>query len=83
MELATPPEKLFKMTPGPETGQEHVWVYRHQAEGPFRLHPEEIETGGWFAPATVRRWMQDQPQAFASALVLIWRRLGEVKGLVE
>jgi isopentenyl-diphosphate delta-isomerase type 1 len=82
LELAIPPEKLFKMMACPETGQEHVWVYRHQAEGPFHLHPEEIETGGWFAPAVVRRWMEEQPQAFASALVSIWRRLGEVNGVV-
>ena len=80
VELAAPPEKLFKMAACQETGQEHVWVYRQQAEGPFHLHPEEIETGGWFAPAAVTRWMEEQPQAFASALLRIWRRLCEEKG---
>src|SRR5882672_5256457 len=33
--LATTPDKLFKLSASPETGEEHVWVYRHQAEGPF------------------------------------------------
>src|SRR4051794_19262602 len=54
--LKTPPERLFKLVACEQTGQEHVWVYRHRAEGPFQLHPEEIERGGWFAPAAVTRW---------------------------
>jgi len=80
LELAMPPEKLFKLTACLETGQEHIWVYRHQSEGPFRLHPDEIETGGWFFPEQVTRWMQEQPQAFASALAVIWRRLNLASG---
>jgi len=77
LDLTAPPEKLFKMAACLETGQEHVWVYRHQAEGPFQLHPDEIETGDWFAPEAVTRWMKDQPQEFASALLSIWKQLGE------
>ena len=75
LEPAQPLERLFKMAPCPGTGQEHVWVYRCQAEGPFQLHPEEIERGGWFAPARVNRWLQEQPQDFASAFRLLWHRL--------
>src|ERR1700704_2711089 len=41
--LAAPPVRLLKFAACLETGQEHVWVYRHQAEGPFQLNPEEIE----------------------------------------
>ena len=40
--LTATPERLFKMTACLETGQEHVWVYREQAEGPFRLNPDEL-----------------------------------------
>jgi isopentenyl-diphosphate delta-isomerase type 1 len=71
-----PLERLFKMPACPATGQEHVWVYRCRAEGPFRLHPEEIERGGWFAPAQVSRWLQERPQDFASAFAALWRRAG-------
>jgi len=73
--LITPPERLFKLKACEETGQEHVWVYRLQAEGPFQLNPEELESGGWFSPAAVTRWMQEQPAAFASALAKIWAEL--------
>ncbi len=73
---ASPPlQKLFKITACPETDQEFVWVYRCQAEGPFRLHPDEIETGGWFAPEKISRWMAEKPQDFAGAFRLIWSKV--------
>jgi isopentenyl-diphosphate delta-isomerase type 1 len=65
-------EKLFKLDACEETGQEFVWVYRCQGEGPFQLHPEEIETGGWFKPEEITQWMKAHPQEFAPALLKIW-----------
>jgi hypothetical protein len=38
------------------------------------LHPEEIETGAWFAPAQVTKWIAEKPGDFARAFVLIWTR---------
>src|SRR6516162_9623690 len=70
--LSTPAQRLFKLAASAQTDQEHVWVYRGQAEGPFTLHPEEIERGGWFAPTEVTKWMAERPQDFASALLAIW-----------
>ena len=71
--LAEPgPERLFKIDACEETGQEHVWVYKYQCEGPFCLHPEEIESGGWFSVDRVNRWLRERPQDFASALVYLW-----------
>lgn len=81
LNLAQPPERLFKLEACEETDQEFTWVYRCQAEGPFTLHPEEIDAGGWFAPAEVARWMKERPQDFASALMFIWRRLADRSGL--
>jgi isopentenyldiphosphate isomerase len=75
LELGAPPQRLFKLCASPETDQEHVWIYRCAAEGPFTLHPEEIESGGWFSPEEIALWMAERPQEFASALVLIWREL--------
>jgi len=73
--IERPPERLFKLEARAETGCEFVWVYRQDAEGPFVLHPEEIETGGWFAPEKVTRWMAERPEDFASALMFLWKRL--------
>lgn len=75
LHLTATPQRLFKLPPSAETDQEHVWVYRCAAEGPFRLHPDEIETGGWFAPDQVSRWIAERPQDFATAVLVIWPRL--------
>ena len=72
LEIDAPPKPLFKLPASDRTDQEHFWVYQCAAEGPFQLHPQEIERGGWFAPEDVTRWMSEQPQEFATALLLIW-----------
>jgi len=69
------PRRLFKLPASAETDQEHVWVYRCEAEGPFQLHPEEIERGDWFEPGKVTSWMRKKPEEFASALLVIWKRV--------
>lgn len=75
LRLSGPPQRLFKLPASAETDQEHVWIYRCTAEGPFELHPEEIERGDWFAVQKVNDWMRKEPQAFASALLTIWPRV--------
>ena len=69
----TTPQRLFKIDACKETGWEFCWVYRCESEGPFVLHPEEIETGAWFTPAAVTRWVEEKPADFARAFVLIWK----------
>jgi isopentenyldiphosphate isomerase len=77
---AAKPERLFKIDACAETGWEFCWVYRCQSEGPFQLHPDEIETGEWFAPETISSWVVERPQDFASAFRLVWESFqGTVK----
>jgi len=72
---ASPPlEQLFKIDACEETDAEFVWVYRCQNEGPFQLHPDEIERGGWFAPKKVSSWAAEKPQEFATAFRLLWKK---------
>lgn len=73
--LPHPPRRVFKLNATPETGWEFCWIYRCESEGPFTLHPEEIERGDWFAPEFVTRWVAEKPQEFASAFRRIWREL--------
>lgn len=75
LSLSAPPQRLFKLPASVDTDQEHVWIYRCLAEGPFTLHPEEIECGGWFDPEEVTRWMRERPEEFAGALLVIWPRV--------
>jgi isopentenyldiphosphate isomerase len=69
------PERLFKIEACRETDQEFVWVYRCAGEGPFQLHPDEIESGEWFVPEAVTRWLAEKPEEFASAFRLLWSKL--------
>jgi isopentenyl-diphosphate Delta-isomerase len=72
-EASPPLKRLFKIDARQETGWEFCWIYRCENEGPFVLHPDEIETGAWFTPDAVTQWVKEQPQDFASAFVLIWK----------
>ncbi|PWU17555.1 MAG: NUDIX hydrolase [Verrucomicrobia bacterium] len=83
LSLPTTPERVFKLPASAQTDQEHVWVYRCRAEGPFTLAAEEIETGDWFTPAQVSAWMTDRPQEFASAFRLIWKLYRSADGPVR
>ncbi|MGH8022431.1 MAG: NUDIX hydrolase [Limisphaerales bacterium] len=78
--LKAAPPRLFKVNACPETDAEFVWVYRCDSEGPFRLHPDEIDEGDWFAPERVSRWIQEKPENFATAFVLIWRLFSGMQG---
>lgn len=70
---ASQPRRLFKIDACAETGWEFCWVYRCASEGPFQLHPDEIERGEWCAPEFVTKWISEKPQEFATAFVLIWK----------
>jgi isopentenyldiphosphate isomerase len=72
LNLAAPPARVLRLAACPETDREFVWVYRCEAEGPFQLHPDEIDEGGWFEPDRVSRWMAERPGDFASALLYLW-----------
>ena len=74
LHLTQTPARLFKIDACKETGWEFCWIYRVASDGPFVLHPDEIETGAWFAPDVVTRWMQDRPGDFASCFALIWEK---------
>jgi isopentenyldiphosphate isomerase len=73
--IDAPPRRLFKIDACHETEQEFVWVYRVESDGPFTLHPEEIDCGGWFAPAHLHNWVKKRPGDFASGFVFIWEKL--------
>lgn len=79
--VTTCPERVMRIAACVETGWEFVWVYQCASEGPFTLHPEEIERGDWFTPEHIARWLAGQPGEFASSFQLIWQRYVNAKGL--
>lgn len=76
LQAPKPLDRLFKIDACPETGQEFVWVYRCQSDGPFQLNAEEIERGEWFAADYLSQWLLKRPADFAGAVALISNRLG-------
>ena len=75
LNIASAPDRLFKIDACKETGWEFCWVYRCESEGPFQLHPDEIESGRWFAPEKITSWIAEKPEDFAGAFRLIWKTL--------
>lgn len=71
------PRRWLRLPACTESGNEFLWVYRLEAEGPFALNVAEIERGGWFAPREVTRMIRERPADFASSFRLIWRTLQE------
>ncbi|MEO5960864.1 MAG: NUDIX domain-containing protein [Opitutaceae bacterium] len=66
------PERWFRIGACVETGWEFVWVYRLRHEGPFTLHPDEIETGAWAAPEEVTRRIKSRPEEYCPSFKLLW-----------
>jgi 16S rRNA (adenine1518-N6/adenine1519-N6)-dimethyltransferase len=69
-------ELLAKIEAGAMTGWEFVHLFRAEHEGPFRLPPAEIETGGFFPVEVVREWIARRPEDFATGFLECFRRWG-------
>lgn len=69
------PERILFVEARPETGEEFVWIYRAENEGPFVLAPEEIQRGDWFTVAEIDRWIAERPGDFADSFVFLWPRV--------
>ena len=65
---------LFKVEACEETGQEFVHVYRLEQEGPFELHPEEIDDGRWFTISEVNQLVAEEPEEVAASFRYIWKK---------
>jgi 16S rRNA (adenine1518-N6/adenine1519-N6)-dimethyltransferase len=74
-EPSTPPVRVLYIEAWEATDNEFVRVYRCSGEGPFTLHPDEIECGGWFTPGHITRWIEERPQDFALSFIHLWKML--------
>jgi len=66
-------ERIGSITARAETGWEFVQLYRAEHEGPFTLHPAEIESGAFFAPEQIDRWTEARPKDFATGFLECWK----------
>ncbi|MDB6094784.1 MAG: hydrolase [Verrucomicrobia bacterium] len=72
---AEPPSRWFRVEACAETDWEFSWIYRTRSEGPFVLHPEEIESGEWATPEEINRRLRERPGEFCPGFRWIWSLL--------
>jgi len=68
-------ERVAKIPASEATGQEFIWLYRGEHEGPFVPAPGEIETVEFFPRDLIARWLDERPADFAPGFVVCWRCL--------
>jgi 16S rRNA (adenine1518-N6/adenine1519-N6)-dimethyltransferase len=65
--------RLCKLPASDRTGQEFIWLYRGEHEGPFRMPPSEIEYGEFFPIEVVSGWVKARPDDFAPGFLECWK----------
>jgi len=71
--VSAPVEEIGALPPSQATGWEHVRLYRARHDGPFRLNPAELDSGGFFTLEQIDRWTAARPQDFATGFLECWR----------
>ncbi len=67
--VTTPLEEIARLPATRETGWEHVALFTGKHDGPFRLPPAEIATGGFFPLRVIEDWMAGRPADCAPGFV--------------
>ena len=65
--------RVAKLTASEKTGQEFIWLYRAEHDGPFQMPKSEIEHGEFFPSEIVSGWIKARPHDFAPGFVECWR----------
>jgi 16S rRNA (adenine1518-N6/adenine1519-N6)-dimethyltransferase len=74
--IGTKLTRMIKLSASEETGQEFIWLYRGEHEGPFAPAPSEIDAVEFFPPALVEEWIKQRAGDFAPGFIACWRAAG-------
>jgi len=55
------------------TGEEFIWLYRGEGDGPFAPARAEIDALQFFPPEVVSRWTEERPDDFAPGFAECWK----------
>jgi 16S rRNA (adenine1518-N6/adenine1519-N6)-dimethyltransferase len=75
--------RVLKLPASDRTGQEFIWLYRGEHDGPFQLARSEIEHGEFFPLEVVEAWIKARPEDFAPGFLECWKRYQEGRDAVE
>ncbi len=70
-----PLRPVCKLAAGRETGNEFIWVYQGESDGPFALDPVEISEGRFLAISDLERELRAGSDPFSPVFVHLWSRL--------
>ena len=71
--IATPLVRVAKLGASEETGEEFIWLYRGEHDGPFSPAEAEVDGVQFFSPAAIGQWLERRPGDFAPGFVACWR----------
>jgi 16S rRNA (adenine1518-N6/adenine1519-N6)-dimethyltransferase len=71
--VSTPLTPVEKLGASEKTGEEFIWLYKAEHDGPFELAGCEIEYGEFFPTAVVTGWVNARPSDFAPGFIECWR----------
>ena len=72
------PEEIARITPGVETGWEHVRLYRVRYDGSLRFPSAEVDAVMWFPLAEIAAWIAARPADFAPGFLECWKKFTEL-----
>jgi len=67
---------VAKLAAGEQTGQEFIWLYRGEEEGPFAPARSEIDALEFFPLRVIAEWIDKRPGDFAPGFIACWRASG-------
>ncbi len=70
----TAPQEIARITPGVETGWEHVRLYRIRHDGNLRFPAAEVDAVMWFPIAEIAAWIAANPADFAPGFLECWKK---------
>ena len=73
--------RIAKLTASEKTGQEFIWLYRAEHDGPFQMPKSEIEHGEFFPIEIISGWVEARPNDFAPGFVECWKAFFAAKGV--
>ncbi|MGH8093719.1 MAG: 16S rRNA (adenine(1518)-N(6)/adenine(1519)-N(6))-dimethyltransferase RsmA [Chthoniobacterales bacterium] len=65
--------RVAKLPASEQTGQEFIWLYWGEEEGPFATARAEIDAVQFFPRKEVARWVEERPGDFAPGFIACWR----------
>ncbi len=76
--LDWPPEEIARLTPCPETGWEHVRLYRARYDGNIRFPAAEVDAALWFPLGEIAAWIAGRPSDFAPGFLKCWEKFNSL-----